>query len=549
MNTKSHLKRENRTSFLKNVLMLMFSQVAVKALGLLYRVVIVDVENFGNVGNGYYATGYQIYMILLAISSLGIPNVMSKLVSERVAKGDYKSAHRVFKLSLYLFGSFGAFLGILLFFGAEFISVQFLRAEGVKYTLKVLAPALAIVPVSAVLRGYFAGLGSMKANSTSQVIEQFFNCVLSIGFVYACVGKDTAIMAAAGNLSTSCACVIALFYLILFYKKRRGDILYECSAQESLSNSETDRRLIKTILALCIPITLSSLISTAAATIDTVTVSNCIQSALSSTISDAALLEEKAMELYGVLQKCETLTHLPLAISATLCTAIVPVIASSIAKKDDAEAKKKISLAALISSLVIFPCTGGFIALSSPILKLLYPSVPDGGLVFILLSSVLPLAAFTQLLNGVFYGIGKQAIPAVALGIGSVIKLLLNLWLMAIPSLNIYGAVIGTIAYHIVTFIIQIVFVIRYMKIKFNLVKNVLKPLFAAVVMAAVVYGCYQAISLISGNTIATLSSIFVGALVYLVVLLLIRTLDEEDMQGLPMGNKILSLLKKGRLI
>ena len=77
MNKNSRLKRENTTSFLKNVLMLMFSQVAVKALGLIYRVVIVDVENFGNVGNGYYATGYLIYMILLAISSLGIPNVFS----------------------------------------------------------------------------------------------------------------------------------------------------------------------------------------------------------------------------------------------------------------------------------------------------------------------------------------------------------------------------------------------------------------------------------------------------------------------------------------
>ena len=216
MNRKSNLIRENKTSFLKNVLMLMFSQIAVKALGLIYRVVIVDVENFGNVGNGYYATGYQIYMILLAISSLGIPNVLSKLVSERVARGDYRSAHRVFKLSLYMFGLFGVFLALVLFFGAEFISVNLLRADGVKYTLMVLSPALAIVPISAVLRGYFAGLGSMKANSTSQVIEQFFNCVLSIGFVYACIGRDTAIMAAAGNLSTTCACLIALFYLILF---------------------------------------------------------------------------------------------------------------------------------------------------------------------------------------------------------------------------------------------------------------------------------------------------------------------------------------------
>lgn len=548
MNNKSHLKKENTTSFLKNVLMLMFSQVAVKALGLIYRVVIVDVENFGNVGNGYYATGYQIYMILLAISSLGIPNVLSKLVSERAAKGDYKSAYKVFKVSLYMFGSFGAFLGLVLFFGAEFISVNILKAEGVKYTLMVLAPALAIVPVSAVLRGFFAGLGSMKANSTSQVIEQFFNCVLSIGFVYACVGRDTAIMAAAGNLSTTCACIIALFYLILFFKKRKGDILKECNLQ-TIPTTDSSKGLIRIILALSIPITLSSLISTAAATIDTVTVSRSIQSALSSVISDAAVLEEKAMELYGVMQKCETLTHLPLAISATLCTAIVPVIASALAKKDEIEAKNKISLAALISCLVIFPCTGGFIALSSPILKLLYPSVPDGSLIFILLSSVLPLAALTQLLNGVFYGIGKQAVPAISLGIGSVVKLVLNLTLMSIPSLNIYGAVIGTIAYHIVTFIIQIILLLRYIKLSLNLVKIVLKPLISTVVMSAAVFLIYKLLNLVAGNTISTLISICIGAVVYLITLLLIKTLNEEDLKGLPFGDKLSSLFRKLRLI
>ena len=96
----SKLKKENKVSFLQNILMLMFSQVVIKVLGLIYRVVIVDVEGFGNTGNGYYSTGYQIYMILLALSSMGIPNVVSKLVSERVAKKDFIAAHRVFRFCI-----------------------------------------------------------------------------------------------------------------------------------------------------------------------------------------------------------------------------------------------------------------------------------------------------------------------------------------------------------------------------------------------------------------------------------------------------------------
>ena len=98
----SNLKKENKASFLQNILMLMFSQVVIKVLGLVYKVVIVDVEGFGNTGNGYYSTGYQIYMILLALSSMGIPNVVSKLVSERVAKKDFIAAHRVFRFCFAL---------------------------------------------------------------------------------------------------------------------------------------------------------------------------------------------------------------------------------------------------------------------------------------------------------------------------------------------------------------------------------------------------------------------------------------------------------------
>ena len=131
----SKLKKENKVSFLQNVLMLMFSQVVIKLLGLVYRVVIVDVEGFGNTGNGYYSTGYQIYMILLALSSMGIPNVVSKLVSERIAKKDFIAANRVFKFCFVIFGTLGIVFAVFLFFGAEFIANSLLKVDGVKYTL------------------------------------------------------------------------------------------------------------------------------------------------------------------------------------------------------------------------------------------------------------------------------------------------------------------------------------------------------------------------------------------------------------------------------
>ena len=544
----SKLKKENKVSFLQNVLMLMFSQVVIKLLGLIYRVVIVDVEGFGNTGNGYYSTGYQIYMILLALSSMGIPNVVSKLVSERIAKKDFIAANRVFKFCFVIFGVLGIFFALFLFFGAEFIANSLLKANGVKYTLMALSPALIVVPPTAVMRGYFTGLGSLKATSTTLVIEQFFNCVLSIGFVYACVGKDTAIMAAAGNLSTSCACILAFLYLVFFFLRRKGEIKDDCLAQDIPTETKTRKDMVKTIFAISIPISFSSLISVLGSAIDTVTVSRGVQNAFAALGETAQVLEEKAMELYGILQKAETVTHLPLAISATFCTAIVPVISSAIAKNDVSEANRKISSSFFINSLFIFPCMAGFFVLAEPILKLLYPSVPEGALVLILLSISLPFSSMNYILNGILYGIGKTYIPAIALIVGSVIKLGLNIWLVNIPSINIYGAVFSTVLYNILIFVIELAVVKRSVKLQVDIKRCFVKPIFSSTVMGVAVFFVYKLCSAL-GNTVATLTSVLAGVVVYGLLVLATKNLSREDLESLPMGNKLSGLLERFKLI
>ncbi len=542
---KNRLQKENNTSFLKNVMMLMVAQVLVKVLGLVYRILIVDVEGFGDVGNGYYATGYQIYMVLLAISSMGIPNVLSKMVSERVAREDYIGAKRIFKTALCLFVSFGALLGILLFSFADIIATSFLRASGVKYTLMVLAPAIPLVSASAVLRGYFAGLGSMKANSTSQVVEQFFNCVLSVGFVYACVGRDTAVMAAAGNLSTTLACLVAVGYLAFYYKTRSRDIKSLCAAQTAATENVSTKRLLWVILSVSIPFSISSLISTANSAIDTVTVSRCIQAVFEPIIADKTELERMAMELYGILQKAETVTHLPMAVSSTLYAAMVPVVSAAFSKKDFEAANRKIYSSVFMSSLIICPCMCGLAVLADPILRMLYPSVPDGALILQLLTLTLPLCTLTYILNGILYGVGKLKVPPIALGIGSVVKLVLNILLISIPSLNIYGAVISTITYQTVVFVIETVVVYRTIEVKIDFKQAFLKPAASAAVMSGVVYLSYVLIDKIAGNTISTVASVIVGAAVYVTMLFMLRTFTKEDVLELPMGAKIAKLLSK----
>jgi len=274
-------------------------------MGFVYRVVLINIEGFGDVGKGFYNSGYQIYAILLTVSSVGIPTVISKLVAERVSKGDHRGAHRIFKISLMLFTGIGLLLSIALFVWAEQIATVVLNIPEVSSILMMLAPAIMFVAASSVMRGYFAGLGSMKAASISQTLEQLLKCVLTITIVYSLIGDDPVIMAAGGNLATTLAIMVSFSYLIVFYRRRRKGIMVGMESQVSPEEREQTWTLIKGILAISIPMTLGSLISIINNTIDTITISHVVQR-----FYEGEALELEAMRLVrNAFKSRNTYTH------------------------------------------------------------------------------------------------------------------------------------------------------------------------------------------------------------------------------------------------
>lgn len=548
MSAEEKIKKENKTSFMKNVAMLMLAQILIKVLGFTYRLVIVNVEGFGDVGNGYYDAGYTVYSLLLTLSSVGIPSVISKLVSEREVRGDHRGAYRIFKVSLTTFTLIGAVLSVALFFGADFIATNILDVPDIKYILMVLAPAIMFVAASSVIRGYFAGLGSQKATSISQTLEQFFNCVLTITFVYALVGKDPAVMAAGGNVSTALSIIISFTYLYIFYKRRKKGIMKDCEEQTVEQEDKTTGKLLKTIFAISIPMTLGSLVSVVNNTIDTVTISNCVQTAFQGILSTKEALETKAMELSGLLSKVVTIIHLPLAITGSFCTALVPAISSAIATNDYETANKRLSFSFFSSILIIMPCAAGLAVLARPILELIYPAASDGAGILMLSTITMIFVTLNYVVNGGLYGFGKVHIPAIALAIGAVLKLILNIVLISNPAINIYGAVITAILCQGLSFVICIYYLNKQIKLKMNFKDHVFKPIIASVIMGALVYVAYRLLILIMGNSLATIISIIFGALAYALVVLLMKILKKEDIYMIPFGTKIYKVLVKLRL-
>lgn len=540
------VKKKKQTSFMKNVLMLMVAQVAIKILGFLYRLVIINIEGFGDTGNGYYSTGYQIYSLLLTLSSVGIPTVISKLVSERVAIGDHKGAHKIFKTALKTFTTIGIVMSLGLFFGADFIAKNVINVEGVKYTLMVLAPAIMFVAAGAVLRGYFAGLGTMKPTSVTQTLEQFLNCVLTILFVYSTIGKDTAIMAAAGNLSSTIAIIIAFIYIIIFYKKQRPEILEDCKNQTVQMETKTTKQILKIIFAVSIPMTIGSLVAELNGTIDTLTVSNCIQKAFQGALEGGKeALEAKAMQLSGMVSKIETIIRLPLAINAAFCTALVPAIAASLAQKDKETAVKRLSFSFFLSIIIIAPCAVGLITLAEPILKTIYPNSYEGATILQITSISMTFVALSYVINGGLYGLGKTHIPAIALAIGAGVKTILNIILVSNPKINILGSPISSTVCQGINFIICSWYLSKYIKLDIKFSKHIFKPLFSAGTMGIVAYLTHKTLINVIGNSKATIIAIFVGIITYAIMIIANKTLNKEDMYMIPFGTKLYKLLTK----
>ena len=266
------MAEKRKASFMGNVAAILGSQVVIKLIGFAYNLVLINLPGFGDLGNGYRAAGYQFYTMLLAISSVGIPNAISKLISERLALDDRAGAERVFKTAMRLFAGIGLAGTLLLYWGADFIALRLVRMNGVQYTLRALSPSIFFVCISSVIRGYFLGRQNVRPNNRSQLLEQIFKAVLTILFVTLLSDTTAAVMAAGANaataVSTAFSCAYLIIVLITFRKKS--------PFPQSGGGVIPWTRTAKQILSLSIPISLSSIITTVARVIDTATISRGI---------------------------------------------------------------------------------------------------------------------------------------------------------------------------------------------------------------------------------------------------------------------------------
>lgn len=534
-------RNSDRSNFIKQASILTAASLLSRFLGFLYRLPLTDL--IGDQGNSIYAAGYNIYNFLLILSSAGIPVAVSRMVSERIEKGEYVNAHQVFKASLIFTGTLGTIFMVLLFAFAGPISGYIDSPESI-YCLRTLAPTILIVAIMACFRGYFQGMNKMMPTAISQIVEQIFNAIFSVLLAYILIKQNVELGAAGGTAGTGIGAAAGLATIIFIYKLVSKDLEKKRIFKSRETHFETKKEVLYKVICTAFPIIAGTAVFSITNLIDTKMVLSLLK-------DSGAFTSAQAHELYGQLSgKYVVLSTLPVSISTAVATAAVPNIAAAVVRKEKTEIEKSINLALKVSMVVSIPAAIGMGVLSNEILRLLYPSYPGGGDLVKLGALSIIFLALSQINTGILQGIGKVKLPVISAIVGALLKILFNFILISNPAINVKGAVISTTICYAAASIMNLRFVIKETGVRPNLTAGIFKPALASGIMGVVSFFAYKGIyGASNSNAIGTIGSILVSIAVYAVLVVILKVMNEEEINKLPKGAKINRLLKKMRLV
>ena len=526
----------SKNSFLKGAFILGIAGIIVNILGAMFRIPLGNI--IGSEGMGYYQTSFPIYILLITISANGFPTAISKLVSEKLALGDYKGAHRIFKISFIASIAVGIITFIILFFGSGYIVNHIVKSPKAYYSMITIAPALLFVPIMSTFRGYFQGRQEMSPTAVSQVMEQIGRVGLGLGLAIMLLSKGKEFAAAGASFGGTAGAIFGTTYIAFIYFKNKNRLNKEIKESKAFEE-ESVKAILYKLLYIAVPITIGMSILPIMNIVDTTLVIRRLQ--------DSGFTPLEATSMFGQLTgMAQTLINFPQVLTLSLAMSLVPSISHFYAVKDEVSLINNIKSGIRVAILIGFPAAIGLMSLSYPIMHLLYPKEPKSvGEILMYLSISVLLLGLIQATTAVLQGMEKVNIPVINICVGVVVKITLSYILLGMPSLNVKGAAIGTICAYAVIAMLNFIYIKTKLNIRFEFVNFFVKPLISVGIMAALVIISYKILFNFTGNAVACLFSIAVGGVSYIACLLLTRGISEEEILMMPKGKKINKALKK----
>lgn len=544
-------KREHKNNFLIQGTILGAASIIVRLIGLLYRVPLTDI--IGDMGNGYYSSAYNIYAMILLISSFSIPLAVSRILSARLARQEYANVHRLFVGSMIYAVIVGGIGALAAYFLAPYIIPGNMSRGAL--ALRVLSPTIFFSAVLGVFRGYFQGHNTMVPTSVSQIYEQIINAVGSVAaawlFTRAVTGDEllTAQWGAAGGaVGTGLGVLTALVYLIFCYYRhwKKNHIRYR--KEDKTVRVESYGSIIRLMFLTVTPVIFSSFIFNVNSTVD--------QYLYSFIMGLKDFSEETITAWYGIYgTKYFVIVGVPVALASAISTAVVPSIVVAMESTNKKDAYEKINMTILYTMLISIPCAVGMGILARPLLGLLFGEGIDMAVKLLRWGSVtIIFTALSTVTNSILQGVGKLYEPVKNAAVSLAVHCIFVLAVLYLTEWNLHGLVAGTLVFGVVMSWLNQRSLVRYMDYHQNIKATMLLPLAAAAIMGIFTFLSYRLIALALpenriGYGVGICFSVIVSIVVYGIALIKLKAVTEETLLEMPMGLRAVNILKKCKLM
>ena len=551
---------EKKQGFVSGALILMLSNIIVKVVGAIFKIPLSNV--IGDHAMGYFSSAYAIYSMCFLISTAGLPVAISRMIASARAKNNEKEADRIYRVSLSIFVIIGLIGTAVLFFGAgRFADLS--NTPKLQICIQTISPIMFFVCLVSCFRGYFQGHQNMIPTAVSQVIEVMSKLLLglSAGIFAKTSGYSAPVVAsfALGGIAIG----VALSALYMAFAKAVAKKDLEVGLHTTVRSK---KELAGELLAIAIPITISSSFMSLTSVIDSImAVGRLTSTGVGVNYFAMKKDAEVAISLYGAYQaKAITFFNLPTTIITPFAISIIPAISSLKAGKEHGEMKKTIDFTFRIVSVICLPCAFGLGVLSKPIISLLFKSEAlyknAAGKIFFsndvvapMLSILAPAIVFAGLITvsaAVLQAMGHERKSILSTCCGVAAKALAVWTLVGVPAIGHYGIALSTLVCYLVMFCFNMFFLSRYANYHMSIRKILLRPFLCALACGATAGISYLGLSRIfSSSSLPTIGAVGLAALCYFILLFRLKGLNKEDVLMLPKGDKILSILTKVHLL
>ena len=516
-------------------MLLAMATAIVKVIGALYKIPLNAI--IGEQGFGYYNTAYEIYTVLLMISTAGLPVAMSRMISQASSLGHYNQVRRIYRTARGIFLGLGITGSLLMTVFCRELA-QFQNQPDAWAAIGCLGPCVLLICVMSTFRGFFQGQGNMIPTSVSQVLEAITKLIVGMAAALILLKMTNSIPLAAGGaiLGVTASCLLSAIYLFSCFHKTYQELP---ETQEDVS-SYTDTA--KGLLTIAIPITVGSAGLQLLTMLET--------KIYMGQILGLGYTQGEADTMRGIYGMALTIFNMPCAFITPITISIIPAITAQLTTGNHGEARATEESAARITGLISMPCAFGLAIMAEPVTALLGGYTGENLVLATKLMAVLGASiafnAVVLVTTAIMQAHGHVNRPVVNMFIGGFVKLAAVYILTGNPAFGIVGTPIGTLLCYLVICTLNLLSIRSLISDPPAILRNLLRPFLAAATMGIFAFAALFGLQTlgITSRLILCGGPIGLGVLVYCVAAVKYKVITREDCLLLPKGEKIAKLLK-----